>query len=58
VSEDYSRWIFVTLVLISAIPMQAAALWIHSENSWIDWAVMASLIILGWAHLDSKTPNP
>lgn len=57
-SADYSRDMFVTFVLLSAIPMQAAALWVHPTNTLLDWLVMASLLALGMAHIDAKRPDP
>ncbi|MBW8296190.1 hypothetical protein [Sphingopyxis sp.] len=47
----------VFFILLSAIPLQAAAMWTHTETSWLDWLVLAFLAILVVAHVGSKVPE-
>jgi|GEM_PF-5838123 len=56
-SEDRSRWTVMLLVLLCAIPMQAAAIWLHPFNTWLDWLVLGALLLLGYAQLDGKAPE-
>ena len=56
-SNDRSRWMAVFFVLLSAIPTQVAAMWLHPNNTWVDWMVLAFLVVLGWAHVDTKVPD-
>jgi len=57
-TEDQSRWIVVTLVLVCAIPLQAIAMWTRNENSWLDWLVLGALLLVGFAHIEGPPPDP
>ena len=51
-TDDQGREVFVSLVLVSAIPVQAVCLYTEPRNDWLGWAVFAALLACGWAHVD------
>ncbi|NML95456.1 hypothetical protein [Novosphingobium olei] len=58
-SEEHSRWIVVSLVLLVAIPLQVViikARWDYVNG--FDWLMLVLLIVLGWAHIEAPTPDP
>lgn len=56
-SEDRSRWTVMFLILLCAIPLQAVSMWVHPFNTWLDWLVLGSLLLLGYGHVDGKAPD-
>lgn len=57
-SDEYSRDLFLTFAVLSAVPLQAGAIWVHPVNSWVDWGVLVLLCLIAWAHIDGARPDP
>lgn len=57
-SDDYSRHLFQTFVLLPMVPLQAASMWVHPVNSFLDWTVLGLLGLIVWAHFDGPSPDP
>jgi hypothetical protein len=56
-TADRSQWLVVFFVLLTAIPLQAGIMWARPSTDWLDWFLLALLIVLGWAHIGTKAPE-
>jgi hypothetical protein len=56
--DNYYRHLVQTFVFLGAVPAQAAAIWVHPFNTFLDWVVLGALCLLAWAHIDTPFPDP
>lgn len=57
-SNDKSRWVVVTLVLLSIVPIQCMLMWTRRDQvGGFDWLVLVMLCVLAVAHIDGPVPE-
>ena len=52
-NDDQSRDVLSSLVLITALPTQIAAMVTQEGRGILDWVVLGALLFWGWAHVDA-----
>ncbi len=57
-TNDQSRDIVVSLVLVCAVPIQAVTMWTRETVTGFDWFVLGALVVFGIAHVDAAKRQP
>lgn len=52
-----SRWLLVVFVLLSAMLLQGAIMWVRPFVAWADWLLLGFLMLLAFMHVETPAPE-